>query len=220
MLHAICAAILFALIGIDTAQAATLHRLPLAYVPYNINAWKDASATTGVDVRYDNITIPSGSFYYDGHRGTDFAAPYGTTVYASARGTVYSTNNVCAPNGGYLGNPCGSGFGRFVAIKHADNMVSIYAHLSSVSVFSGSITCISGPGGKTVGVSGNSGSSSGAHLHFELRINDLSGTSMSYDPFGGTASTQTWDYWYDWAWVSDPLRPGFNMHYPVTTCQP
>jgi murein DD-endopeptidase MepM/ murein hydrolase activator NlpD len=209
------------LLGICMMQAATLHRSPLSSAP-SINAWKDDSSAAGIDIRYDGTNISSSDpHYYDGHRGTDFAAPYGTAVYVSASGPIYMTYTTCPPNGGYLGNGCGFGFGNFVAIKHSDNMVSVVAHLSSVTVSSlVSVACFSGPGGNLLGYSGNSGDSSGAHLHFELRINDLSAASMSYDPFGGSFSTQTFDYWYSTTLVADPLHPGSSMRYPLTTCAP
>lgn len=206
----------------STAMAVTYYRVPLYYVPYDITAWKDATPSgDGVTQRYDGEYISSSSsYFYDGHRGTDFGAPYGTTVYNAADGNVYSTVDTCPPNGGYLGNPCGYYFGNFVAIKDVDDFVSIYAHLSVVSVYSGYQSCVTGPGGNKVGESGNSGSSSGSHLHYELRIDDLSASSMSYDPFGGSVSTQTWFRWYDWAWEPDPLNPGYSMSYPITACQP
>ncbi len=218
MLRKILKLMRFTLLGVGVMQAATLHRSPLSSAP-PINAWKDDSATAGADVRYDGTNISSSdSHYYDGHRGTDFGASYGTAVYASTSGPIYMTYTSCPPNGGYLGNGCGYGFGNFVAIK-PDNMVSVVAHLSSVSISSlVSVACTSGPGGTLLGYSGNSGSSSAAHLHFELRVNDLAATSMSYDPFGGTSSTQSFDYWYSTMWVADPLHPGSNMRYPLTTC--
>lgn len=61
MFRTLCVVAFFTfMVGVNMSQATTLHRLPLAYVPYNINAWKDVSATVGVDIRYDNITISSG----------------------------------------------------------------------------------------------------------------------------------------------------------------
>jgi len=84
MLRGTLKMITFAFLGIGMVQAATLHRSPLSSTP-PINAWKDNSATVGVDIRYDGTNISSSdSHYYDGHRGTDFGASYGTPVYASS----------------------------------------------------------------------------------------------------------------------------------------
>lgn len=207
-------------LGTGIAEAETKYRLPLAFGP-SITAWADHWHTLYVynsNVRYDGTVIFPGSPYYYGtsprHRGTDFGVTVGTPVYAAASGTVKWVQTGCTP-----GNlTCGGGLGNWVAILHADGWYSIYAHLSSVGVsMNQPITCISGPGGTQIGLSGNTGDSTGAHLHFELR-NGLSGSSISRDPFAGSESQPT-EYWAQFAWVPDPLRPGYNMHYPTTLCQ-
>lgn len=207
---------LVALLGIGSAQAVQ-HRLPLAYVPYPITSWFDHTPGTGYETRYDGVNIPSYTSYYEPrHRGTDFGVSLNTPVYVSAKAvSVVSYYNGC-PTGSRTDTcPNLLAFGNYAALKHSDGMVSIYAHLNMGTVnlpLSLPIPC-----GTQIGLSGNSGASSGPHLHFELRYNDLAATSTSYDPFGGIYST---NYWYDWAIVSDPLRAGYTMRYPVTTCQP
>lgn len=59
----------------------------------------------------------------------------------------------------------GMGYGNYVMIRHADNYVTLYAHMASVSVKVGQIV----QQGDTIGAMGNTGNSFGAHLHFELR---------------------------------------------------
>ncbi|MBV8798614.1 MAG: M23 family metallopeptidase [Alphaproteobacteria bacterium] len=206
------------------AQATTYHRLPLPYIPWPISAWMDHSAghtltgivIDGVDIRYDGTYISSGSSYFhDGHRGTDFALPEGNVVYASASGTVVYTNTSCPDK---IQPSCGGGLGNWVAIRHPDGKVSIYGHLVRVDVSVGQvITCVNGPSGFQVGLSGISGNSTGPHLHFELRSGTRGG-DVSYDPFAGPYS-QSLEYWYRYALVNDPLHPGQKMHYPAATCQ-
>ncbi|MFI5260534.1 MAG: M23 family metallopeptidase [Candidatus Paceibacteria bacterium] len=165
----------------------------------------------------------SGSYYYGTnprHRGTDFWVPSGNPVYAAASGTVEYIHTGCVPGTLPVNISCGDGLGNWVGIVHADGMRSMYGHLTSVNVTVGQvITCTSGPGGTVIGYSGNTGDSTNQHLHFELRYGGLNIANTSYDPFGGSLS-QSFDYWYQYALVADPLHPGYQMHYPATTCAP
>jgi murein DD-endopeptidase MepM/ murein hydrolase activator NlpD len=212
---------LVALLGVGSAQAVQ-HRLPLEYAPlsYPISSWFDHTPGTGYETRYDGVNIPSYSPYHEaGHKGTDFGAPAGTPVYASAKGTVLQIRRGCLPTGD---TGCGGGFGNHIAIKHSDNLISIYAHLSSVpsSMYVGLVVnCVSGPVGTLVGYSGNTGVTQGPHLHYELRANTMDpNVNPSYDPFSGLYGPS---YWYDWALITDTLRiGGYTMKYPVTGCQP
>lgn len=90
-----------------------------------------------------------------GYNGVDLAAPIGTAVYAAAAGDV-----IIARSGGYNG-----GYGSYVVIRHDNGTQTLYAHLSSVSVAVGETV----GKGSVVGGVGNSGRSTGAHLHFEVR---------------------------------------------------
>ncbi len=122
-----------------------------------------------------------------GHRGTDFGVPIGTTVSAAIDGTVASVVDGC-PNTGSLSSRCGGGFGNHVVITDAAGRSTYYAHMSpgSIVVRSGQrVSC-----GDTLGRSGNSGRTTGPHLHFEIR----SGASR-IDPYGGPCSTQTASLW-------------------------
>ncbi|HOJ33303.1 MAG TPA: peptidoglycan DD-metalloendopeptidase family protein [Candidatus Hydrogenedentes bacterium] len=88
------------------------------------------------------------------HDGLDIAAPYGSTVVATGRGVVIS-----AAYESYLGNT--------VRIDHGDGLVTVYAHLSSMSVSVGEHV----NRGDEIGKVGTSGRTTGAHLHYEVRIN-------------------------------------------------
>jgi murein DD-endopeptidase MepM/ murein hydrolase activator NlpD len=86
------------------------------------------------------------------HPGTDLAVPEGTPVYAANAGTVI----LCRWNGGY---------GNNVMIQHDDGVVSVYGHGSR-------LLCKEGQqvrAGDLIMLSGNTGFSTGPHLHFELR---------------------------------------------------
>ncbi len=89
-----------------------------------------------------------------GYNGVDIAAPSGTPIYAAAGGTV-----TVAKNGGYNG-----GYGSYVVISHGNGTQTLYAHMSSVAAGSGSVEK-----GALIGYVGNTGKSTGNHLHFEVR---------------------------------------------------
>lgn len=90
-----------------------------------------------------------------GHNAIDMAAQTGTKVMAARGGVVAGTGNtdLTCPNASY---------GKWVFIKHDNGLSTLYAHLSSISVTSGQ----SVEQGEAVGYSGNTGYSTGPHLHF------------------------------------------------------
>lgn len=91
-----------------------------------------------------------------GNNGIDFAAPVGTPIYAAAGGTVIIAKSGDGWNGGY---------GNYVVIKHPNGAQTLYAHLSKVSVSAGETVSQ----GISIGAVGNTGKSTGPHLHFEVR---------------------------------------------------
>ena len=86
------------------------------------------------------------------HAGVDIAAPSGVKVRATADGVVTRTGE-------------DGGFGRFVEIRHPGGLLSVYTHLGVIDTSPGSLV----KGGDAVGKIGSTGSSTGAHLHFEIR---------------------------------------------------
>ena len=90
-----------------------------------------------------------------GYNGVDLAAPSGTPVLASAAGTV-----VISRTSGYNG-----GYGLYVAIKHNNGTQTVYGHMSRVNVVVGEEV----GQGEVIGAVGNTGRSTGPHLHFEIR---------------------------------------------------
>ena len=107
------------------------------------------------------------------HSGIDIGAPQGDPIWAAAFGTVSLS--------GWYGN-----YGNCVMISHPNGYVTVYGHLSSVTVLEGE----SVNAGQTIGYCGSTGLTTGAHLHFEIRsggefLNPLAffqGGSFSYAP--------------------------------------
>ncbi len=90
-----------------------------------------------------------------GYNGVDLGASAGTPVKAAAAGEVIISRST-GWNGGY---------GQYVVVKHPNGTQTLYAHLSSNSVVAGTKVAQ----GQTVGAVGNTGRSTGNHLHFEVR---------------------------------------------------
>jgi len=91
-----------------------------------------------------------------GHNAVDFGAPMGTQVYAAMEGVVTLMRGGDAWNGGY---------GNYIVIKHPNGVQTLYAHLGNLLVSQGE----SVSKGQSIARSGNSGQSTGPHLHFEVR---------------------------------------------------
>lgn len=95
----------------------------------------------------------------------------GTNIIAAKDGVViYPTSEELTQfaDNGYVGNPEGGGFGNYVVIQHSDGNYTYYAHMSQ-----NSITVRAGDNvrqGQVIGKMGHSGSSTGTHLHFEVRV--------------------------------------------------
>ena len=107
-----------------------------------------------------------GSWSSGMHTGIDFTVPTGTPVKAAGPGTVQK-----AAQGGAYGNE--------VVIRHQDGTYSQYAHLSKISVSAGRHV----KGGQKIGLSGDTGNTSGPHLHFEIRTGPEYGSDINPVPF-------------------------------------
>ena len=97
------------------------------------------------------------------HAGTDFGVDEGTPVHAADGGVVVEA--------GWI-----SGYGYTVIIDHGNGMSTLYAHNSDVAVSPGQTVSK----GQVVSYSGNTGGSTGPHLHFEVRINGEPTDPMGY----------------------------------------
>lgn len=91
----------------------------------------------------------------NGHNAIDIGVPTGTSIHAALSGTVTGTGNTDAIPGCYS-------FGKWVLVKHANGLSTLYSHLSSISVSPGQAVGT----GEIVGYSGMTGYATGPHLHF------------------------------------------------------
>lgn len=104
--------------------------------------------------------------YGGGHYGIDIANGYGTNIYAAKGGTVTRKVTGC-PYTGYYGSTCGGGYGNHVYVGHAYGCQTRYAHLGDIYVSLNQGVSK----GQHVAEMASSGSSTGSHLHFEIRDN-------------------------------------------------
>lgn len=100
-----------------------------------------------------NAQIYNGS----GHNAIDIGVPSGTPVTAALSGTVLATGNTDSVSGCYS-------YGKWVVLKHANGLATLYAHLSSIGVGAGQTVTT----GDTIGNSGMTGYATGPHLHFSV----------------------------------------------------
>lgn len=91
--------------------------------------------------------------YMRQHKGIDFGVPTGTVVFASGSGVV----EFVGVHGGH---------GNYVAIRHSDKLTTSYAHLSAFDVAVGATI----RQGQPIARSGNTGASTGPHLHYEIMV--------------------------------------------------
>lgn len=112
----------------------------------------------------------------DYHTGIDWGSPIGEPVIAASGGTVYFVGTDTDSSGNV------SGYGNYIKIKHSNGMVTLYGHLSEFLVSAGDTV----KKGDVIGKVGNTGRSSGSHIHFELRKNDTCSWdgSLIADNFG------------------------------------
>ena len=96
----------------------------------------------------------SGGDFKEGHPGIDLNAPPGSPVFAADTGLVI------------FAGWSGLGYGNAILIDHGNGFQTLYAHLSQISTYCGAKVEQS----KLIGMSGNTGNSSGPHLHFEVRV--------------------------------------------------
>ncbi len=145
----------------DTARAnellssmdrINLYRIAAERAPFSMPVRDNFRFTSGYGMRWGRM-----------HYGTDFAGPVGTPIYATADGVI--------THAGWS-----SGYGRLVKIQHEFGIETRYGHLNAIRVQGGQRVSR----GDRIGDMGNSGRSTGPHLHYEVRVGGEAINPMIY----------------------------------------
>ena len=137
---------------LDTLDQLNLSRLALEEVPFTMPIKGNYRFTSGFGPRWGGV-----------HRGLDFAAEYGKPIHSTANGVVTFA--------GWQGD-----YGRIVKIRHRFGLETRYAHLAKIRVSKGQRVSH----GERIGDMGNSGRSTGTHLHYEILVNGKAINPMIY----------------------------------------
>ncbi|MBN1118947.1 MAG: M23 family metallopeptidase [Bacteroidales bacterium] len=134
-------------------KSAVDFRKELAYVPAipPVNTHKHIWISSDFGVRKDPFT-----FIRKYHEGIDFVGPKNTEIHATADGTVT------------LAKDSRRGYGKEIVISHGFGYSTRYAHLNKINVKEGQKVTR----GELIGLMGNTGRSTGTHLHYEVRLNN------------------------------------------------
>jgi len=127
---------------LDRLDQINLYRIAAERAPFVMPVRDSFRFTSGFGQRWGRL-----------HAGTDFAAPMGTPIYAPADGVVTFAG-------------WSSGYGRLTKIQHEFGIETRYAHQNAISVEVGQRVSQ----GDRIGDIGNSGRSTGSHLHYEVRV--------------------------------------------------
>ena len=188
------------------------------------NTWKWPTDGTTISSKYGPRNSPTAGASSD-HKGIDISVPEGTNVYACEDGEVtIATNSESA--------------GNYIAISHGNGYVSKYMHNSQLKVKVGDKV----KKGDVIALSGNTGISTGAHLHFQIERdeNPVDPMTFKYDNGNGSgdsgvgtnsdninsdtstsnyyAKVATWEETTDKVETNDPeVEPSSNSTYNMTT---
>ncbi|MFH0814655.1 MAG: M23 family metallopeptidase [Candidatus Falkowbacteria bacterium] len=188
MFHKLFITIMIALmcVACSTTNAAFVKlRRPLnTTIGAVFSAYYDNDKAAGLKNYYCSANLT-----YNGHKGTDFLAAKGTQIYSAAKGGLYYRYDNCPDQGSWT-STCGSGYGNYVKIDHENNMtdgigeITIYGHMTKGTVpWYQSLLC-----GAKIGKTGNSGKSTGPHLHFEIKKYGYPLDDPFAGPCGGSIS--------------------------------
>lgn len=127
---------------LDELDRINLYRIAVDRVPLSLPVLDSFRYTSGFKMRWGRM-----------HEGIDMAGPIGTPIHAPAEGVV-----------SFAG--WASGYGRLIKIQHANGIETRYGHLNAIRVEVGQRVSR----GDRIGDMGNSGRSTGPHLHYEIRV--------------------------------------------------
>ncbi len=137
----------------------------MKWISYVVNSVPSMFPTFGYINSYFGERLSPVTGHKQMHKGVDIAAPIGTKVFATADGVVgYS---------GHRGN-----YGKLISINHGLNFMTRYAHLSKRHVKKGDKV----KRGDVIGTVGKTGRTTGAHLHYEVRLNNLHVNPIDFLP--------------------------------------
>ncbi len=137
---------------LDRLDRMNLYRIAAQKAPFALPVKSGYRYTSGFGPRWGRI-----------HEGTDFAAAHGTPIYSTADGVVTHAGTQ-------------SGYGKLVKIKHEFGIETRYAHMSKIRVQVGQRVSR----GDQIGDMGNTGRSTGTHLHYEVRVGGRAVNPMTY----------------------------------------
>ncbi len=146
-------------VAVAAAARNTVSRQSTSNRTYSGEFQSDGDTSLSVPVSYSYISRGVGR----SHTGIDYVVSVGTPVHAAAGGVVIQVST------GWSG-----GYGNEIVVSHGNGVATRYAHLSQINVNPGDNVS----SGETIGLSGNSGRSTGPHLHFEKIVN---GRLVSFD---------------------------------------
>jgi murein DD-endopeptidase MepM/ murein hydrolase activator NlpD len=141
--------------GLDNMN---LYKIAAFKTPFAMPVHDAVRLTSGFGVRSDPFNGSARK-----HEGQDFAGAYGTAIFATADGVVVHAG-------------WSNGYGRLIKIQHAYGIETRYGHLSQIRVQVGQKVSR----GERIGDMGNSGRSTGTHLHYEIRIGGSATNPMTF----------------------------------------
>ncbi len=146
------------------AEVGSFHWTPPRTIVYDDGEW--AVVGTGSYVwPVNGRCLTQGAWY--GHMAIDVSTAIGDSLYAADTGTI--TYAAWAAGTYY-------DYGNLIVMNHGNGYETIYAHLNSIGVSAGQTV----EKGQFIGATGNTGRSSGPHLHFEIRLQDVTLNPLNY----------------------------------------